>query len=209
MKHTRVLIVDDYAIVRKGLQMIIDTEAGIQIVGEAKNSQDAVSQAKNLQPDVILMDLLIPPDNSVEAIAEIRRLLPTVKIIVLTAFEDTCLINTALEAGADGYLLKNADAGLLLKVLQVAGQQNDGPFLSNVIHHLIKGRVHDSTDSHLTGREKEILRLVARGVNNRAIADALNLSENTVKVHMRNIFIKLDVSSRTEAVTSAIRLKLI
>jgi NarL family two-component system response regulator LiaR len=212
MNQTRVLIVDDHAIVRKGIWMFLSTEPSIQMVGEAVDGQDAIGKAKSLRPDVILMDLVMPNGDGIEAIAKIKRCTPNVKIVVLTTFGDEARVNAAIEAGADGYLLKDADGEVLLQAIH-AVQEEDMPLHPRVARHLVKGDVarHRNTNraGHLTDREKDVLRLMVKGLSNKGIAQDLNLSEGTVKVHVSNILSKLNVSSRTEAAVRAIQMGLI
>ena len=201
MKQIHVLIVDDHAVVRIGIQMMISTEPTIKVIGEAKDGLDAIRQVKHLQPDIVLMDLVMPQGDGTEAIVEIKRDCPNVKIIVLTTFDDDSKIKAAMEAGADGYLLKDADGEALLQAIQ-ATQHGEMPLHPRVARHLIRG-VTNSIDvngvGHLTEREKEILRLVAKGLSNKIVAQGLNLSEGTVKIHVSNILAKLRVSNRIEA----------
>jgi DNA-binding NarL/FixJ family response regulator len=207
----RVLIVDDHAVVRRGIQMFLNTEASVQIVGEAENCSQAVQEARMLQPDVILMDLVMPMGDGVEAIAEIKRHSPDIKIIVLTTFADEPRIQAALKAGANGYLLKDADEGALLKAIHDV-TQGDIPLNPHIARHLVNSlTLHDDVpgDRPLTEREKEILRLVAQGLSNKAIAQSLGLTEGTIKVHVSNILGKLNVSSRTEASVRALQTGLI
>ena len=176
--------------------MLLDTDPSIQIVGEAEDCQDAVRKAKRLQPDVILMDLVIPQGGGIEAIEKIKRDSPNFKIIVLTTFGDEPRVKAAMEAGADGYLLKDAD----------------GPIHPYVAHHLVRNltkREEMNASGYLTEREKEILRLVSQGMSNKAIAQDLSLSVGTVKVHVSHILDKLDVSNRTEASMRALQMGLI
>jgi NarL family two-component system response regulator LiaR len=211
MKQTRVLIVDDHAVVRRGIQMFLDTDPSIQIVGETDDARDAVHHAKRLKPDVILMDLVLPQSSGIKAIAEIRGCLAlsNVKIIVLTSFGDEARVRSALEAGADGYLLKDADGEALLEAIH-AVQQGDMPIHPQVTRYLM-GSVtrYNNGKRPLTEREKEVLQLVAKGLSNQAIAQALSLSRGTVKVHVSNILSKLKASSRTEAAVQALHLGLI
>jgi DNA-binding NarL/FixJ family response regulator len=212
MEKIRVFVVDDHIVVRKGIRMIVDTEPSIQIVGEAENGQSAIRQVKSLQPDVVLMDLVMPGDGGIEAIAEIKRDHPHIKIIALTTFEDADRINAAMEAGADGYLLKDADGEALLQAIQAA-QRGDMPLHPRIARYLFTGATKDidTEDSVecLTEREKEVLKLVAKGWSNKDVAQVLNLSEGTVKVHVSNILGKLNLSSRTEAAVWAVRIGLI
>lgn len=201
MKQIRVLVVDDHAVVRKGIEMFVSTEPAIQVVGDAKNGREAIHQVEDLQPDVILMDLVMPRLGGIEAIAKIKRDHPQVKIIALTTYEDSARINAAIEAGADGYLLKDADGEALLWAIQAA-QQGDMPLHPRVARHLFgsaAGHTDTASLDRLTEREKEVLQLVAGGLSNKEVAQVLYLSEGTVKVHVTNILRKLNASSRTEA----------
>jgi len=211
MNATRVLIVDDHAVVRRGIQMFLATDPDIQLVGEAADCQGAVQKAKHLQPDVILMDLVMPRGDGIEAIGEIKRTNPDVKIIVLTTFGDEPRVKAAMEAGASGYLLKDADGDALLKAVHAA-QKGAMPIHPQVTQHLVRSFIkgEDTTGAKsLTEREKEILGLLSRGSSNKAIADALDLSPGTVKVHVSNILGKLNVSNRTEASIRALQMGLI
>ncbi len=208
---TRVLIVDDHAVVRRGIQMFLETDPSIQIVGEAEDCQDAVQKARSLQPDVILMDLVMPKGDGIEAIAEIKRHNPSLKVVVLTTFGDESKVKAAMEAGANGYLLKDADGDALLQAVH-AVQQGDMPIHPHVAQHLVRNftkRDDANGNKSLTEREKEILQLVSQGLSNKAIAQTLCLSAGTVKVHVSNILEKLGVSNRTEASVLALQMGLI
>lgn len=212
MKPTRLLIVDDHAVVRKGILMFLSTDPSIQIIGEAEDGHKAVSIAKSFQPDVILIDLVMPGGNGLKAITELKNCCPHIKIIVLTTFSDEIKFRAALEAGADGYLLKDADGEALLQAIQ-AVQRGDTPLHPGVTGHLIK-RVteeneHNGSNGHLTEREEEVLKLVARGLSNQAVAEVLQLSKGTVKVHVSHILSKLNVTSRTQAAMLAVQMGLI
>jgi DNA-binding NarL/FixJ family response regulator len=211
MNVTRVLTVDDHVVVRRGIQMLLDTDASIQLVGEAESGWDGVRNAKALQPDVILMDLVMPNGDGIESIAEIKRSIPDVKIIVLTTFGDEPRAKAAMEAGADGYLLKDADGEALLTAIH-AVQRGDMPIHPHVAPHLIRNHTEclgTGGIRHLTDREKEVLQLVAQGLSNKAIAEVLNLSPGTVKIHVSNTLSKLNVSSRTAASVLALQSGLI
>jgi NarL family two-component system response regulator LiaR len=208
---TRVLIVDDHAVVRRGIQMFLETDPSIQIVGEAEDCQDAVRKATSLQPDVILMDLVMPHGDGIEAIAEIKRHNPDLKIVVLTTFGDESRVGAAMEAGANGYLLKDADGGALLQAVH-AVRQGDMPIHPLVAQYIVRNfakRNGTNGNKSLTEREKEILQLVSQGLSNKAIAQILSLSAGTVKVHVSNILEKLGVSNRTEASVLALQMGLI
>ena len=210
MRQIRVLIVDDQLIARKGIQMFLSTDPSIQIVGEAENGQDAVCLAKSLEPDVILMDLLMPEGAGIEAIAEIKRLIPGAKVIVLTMSGDEIGFMTAMKAGADGYLLKRADGDELLQAIHAA-QRGDVPLDPRIASYQPRySQEYENTRTYkpLTAREKEVLQLLARGLTTNDLAQELGLSESTVKTHTRNIFTKLNVSTRTEAIAIAVRIGL-
>ena len=211
MSATRVLTVDDHLVVRQGIRMLLDTDHSIQIVGEADSGQDAVRQAEALRPDVILMDLVMPNGDGIEAIADIKRSISNAKIIVFTTFGDEPRAKAAMEAGAGGYLLKDADGDALLQAIH-AVRRGEMPIHARVAPHLMKNHTQGQGMrgiSHLTGREKEVLQLVAQGLSNKAVAEALNLSAGTVKIHVSNILNKLNVSTRTEASVLALQSGLI
>ena len=210
MGQSRVLIVDDHLVVRKGIQMLLDTEPNIKLVGEAKDAQSAVQLNKHLLPDVVLMDLVLPGKGGLEVVPEIKRDNPEVKVIVLTSFEDEDKIQAAMKIGVDGYLLKNADGEALLQAIQ-AVQKGEMPLHPRVARYLFKtqGRSNNPNGIHLTCREMEILQLLAQGLSNKDVAQKLNLTEGTVKSYVSNILSKLNVSTRTEAAMWAARQGLI
>lgn len=208
---TRILIVDDHVVVRRGIQMLLDTDPSIQIVGEAESGRDAVRKAKALQPDVILMDLVMPGWDGIRAIVETKRCSPDAKILVLTTYGDEPRAKAAMGAGANGYLLKDADGEALLQAIH-AIQRGDMPIHPQVAPHLIRNNTvcqGMGRNRSLTDREKEVLQLVGQGLSNKAIAQVLNLSEGTVKVHVSNILSKLNASSRTEASVRGLQIGLI
>jgi DNA-binding NarL/FixJ family response regulator len=191
--------------------MFLSTDPSIRVIGEAENCQDAVDQARSLRPDVVLMDLLMPEGAGVEAIAEIKRRMPNVKIVVLTMYGGKRIVRAAMRAGADGYLSKNTDGDELLEAIH-AVRSGDVPLDPRVVQYLppdLAQRKDPSGYRPLTVREKEVLRLVADGLNNHEIAQVLDLSTNTAKAHVSNILSKLDVSGRAEAVVLALQLGLI
>lgn len=211
MHQTRILIVDDQVVVRKGIKMFLTTDSSIQIVGEAASAQDAIRQAKTLQPDVVLMDLIMPEESGIEAIYRMKCYTPNVKIVVLTMSVDETHFRMAMKAGADGYLSKNACGEELLEAIH-AVLRGDVPIDPRIARNLPKDseKYEDpSVYRPLTTREKEILQMVARGLSTRDIGQALNIRGSTVKTHLRNIFTKLNVSGRTEAVFAAMQLGLI
>jgi len=206
MKPTRLLVVDDHVIVRKGILMFLSIEPSIEVVGEAESGRDALRQAKASRPDVILMDLVMPQGGGLEAITWLKQELPHIKIIVLTTFNDEGRVKAALRAGADGYLLKDADGKTLLQAIQ-AVQKGGMPLHPTITKYLLKETQQNDTSGHtyLTKREKEVLQLVARGLSNKAVGQALRLSEGTIKIHVSNILSKLNMVSRTEAAAWAIQ----
>lgn len=210
MSQIHVLIVDDHTVVRKGIQMIVNTEPGIKIVGEAKNGRQAIDQVEQLRPDVVLMDLVMPEMDGIEATTQIKRRYPHIKVIVLTTFDDQKRIQLAIEVGADGYLLKDADGELLLQAI-LSAQKEEMPLHPRIARFLVKGETVNNFPKgaeRLTKREKEVLQLVARGLSNKEIAQILSLSEGTVKAHVSRILGKLNVSSRTEAAVLAAQMGL-
>jgi NarL family two-component system response regulator LiaR len=206
MPKTRLLIVDDHVIVRTGIVMFLKTEKCIQIVGEAGDGIEAIQMARQLQPDVILLDLVMPQKDGLEVIGELRRDVPEAKILVLTTFGDEFRVKAAIKAGAHGYLLKDADGEILLNAIH-AVQQEGMPLHPSVTQYLVKqiNSVGPNGQTPLTEREKGILELVARGLSNKEVAKRLQLSPGTVKVHVSHILNKLHVSSRTEASTWALQ----
>ncbi len=211
MKLIRVLVADDHAVVRKGIQMIVSTEPSIELVSEAEDGANAVYRAKECRPDVILMDLVMPVKNGIDAAREIKQILPEIKIIVLTTFEDEFLLKAAMQAGVDGYILKDADDEALLRAIHNV-QRGEMPLHPRIARKLVKNatnRVASNNTEHLTSREKDVLDLVAKGLSNKDVAQALHLSEGTVKIHVSNILGKLNVSTRTEAAVRATQMGLV
>jgi NarL family two-component system response regulator LiaR len=209
MNPIRLLVVDDHAIVRQGLRAIIRVTADLELVGEADNGRAAVDLATTLKPDVILMDLVMPEVDGVTAIALIKRDQQAIRIIALTTFVEADLVLGAVQAGADGYLLKDVDVQELTRAIRTvhAGQ----PYLHpEATRHLLQATARpDPTTERLTGREQEVLAFVARGLTNRQIADSLAISEKTVSVHVSNMLNKLGLASRTQAALYAARVGLI
>lgn len=210
----RLLVVDDHPIVRAGLVSMLGRREGFQVVGEASDGLEAIAQAQALNPDVILMDMQMPRCNGVEAIRQIKAAQPQVQVIVLTTYDDDELIWSGIQAGAKGYLLKDAPLGDLFQAIQTvaAGHSLLQPSVAAKLMERISGggapRAPEVAEP-LTDREKEILALMARGAANKEIGSTLFISDNTVKTHISHIFQKLEVGDRTEAVTKALRLGLI
>ncbi len=204
----RVLIVDDHAVVRQGLKMFLSLDSELEIVGEAVDGKQAVALARELQPDVVLMDLLMPVMDGVTAISILRREVPETEIVALTSvLEDNAVIG-AIRAGAIGYLLKDTESDELIRAIKAAanGQVQLSPKAAARLMREV--RTSESFEA-LTERETEVLRLLARGLSNKQIAQALVIGEKTVKTHVSNILSKLNVSSRTQAALYAARMGLV
>jgi DNA-binding NarL/FixJ family response regulator len=213
----RVLVVDDHALFRRGLQMVLGDEADIEVAGEAADGDEAVERAKELMPDVVLMDVRMPGRSGIEATREIREALPHVRILMLTVSDEEGDLYEAIKAGASGYLLKETSPEEVPEAIRsvVDGQSRISPAMASKLlteFATVRGRTRDRQGVPppvLTEREMEVLRLVARGLNNRDIARELFISENTVKNHVRNILEKLHLHSRMEAVVYAVRQNLL
>jgi DNA-binding NarL/FixJ family response regulator len=194
----RVLIADDYPAVRAGLVAVLAQEADLDIVGEAENGDQAVTIYRELRPDVVLMDLRMPLVDGVNAIRQITAEFPAARILALTTYEGDGDIKRALEAGARGYMLKDM---LLSDVIAAVRAVQRG---ERVIPPAVAARLAEFNDQpDLTEREREVLTLAARGLSNKEIARAIGRTDETAKIHLKNIFAKLNVTDRTEAVTTA------
>jgi two-component system, NarL family, response regulator LiaR len=204
----RVLIVDDHSVVRQGLRIFLGMDAELVIVGEAADGATAVKLARELRPDVVLMDILLPVMDGVAATSAIRRELPDTEVIALTSVLEDKLVIRAVQAGAIGYLLKDTEAPRLRMAIKAAaeGQVQLSPEAAAMLMREIK--VPHSPE-HLNERETEVLRLLAAGQSNKEIARSLNIGETTVKSHVKNIMEKLDVTSRTQAALYAVRIGLV
>lgn len=202
----RVLIVDDHPIFRAGLRERLESlDAPIEVVGEAGDGATARSMTATLSPDVVLMDISMPGMNGIEATRIIGAEFPDVEVIILSVYDDDQYVHAALEAGASGYLLKTVEAAELREsVIRVAsGESVLSPSVARTVLTRLSGA--PTTSSPLSDRERQVLELAAHGASNKSIAKDLFLSTRTVEAHLRNIFEKLGVASRTEAVTEAMR----
>jgi len=204
----RVLVVDDHAIVRKGVKALLAEIEEIEVVGEAGNGQEAIEQAETLQPDVILMDLVMPEMDGIEAIAQITSKQPETHILALTSFSTDDKIFPAIKSGAIGYLLKDSDPQDLVIAIQKVyrGEPSLHPIIAQkVLQELSLPSDRPPTPDPLTEREEEVLRLVAQGLNNQEIADQLVVAEVTVRTHVSHILSKLHLANRVQATLYALR----
>lgn len=210
----RLILADDHAVVREGTRQLLERYPDLKVVGEAADGEQAVKLARQLRPDLVVMDVRMPRLSGVEATRRIKAECPEVGVLVLTAYDDDEYVFALLEAGANGYLLKTAETEELVKAIRDvhAGQSALAPRVARkVVAQLTSGKslpevmaeVEDEFEG-LTRRELEVLKLVAEGKTNREIAEQLFISARTVQAHMSNIFSKLQVSSRTEAVMYAV-----
>jgi two-component system response regulator NreC len=200
-KKNRIVIVEDHTIVREGLRLLLSSHIEFEVVGEAEDGKDAIRCAHELKPDLILMDLSMPRTNGLDAIREIRKRSPDTKILVLTVHKTEEYVHASLKAGADGYILKEANHEELLMAIKnvLAGKRYLSPEISQkVINGYLEGRKfieNDSMWNSLTTREREVLKLVAEGFRNKEIADYLSISLNTVEKHRDNLMKKLNLHS--------------
>ena len=215
-ERIRVLIVDDHALFRRGLMLVLESEDGIEVVGEADDGEDAIAKAEQLAPDVVLMDVRMPRISGIEATRRLAEALPTTKIIMLTVSDEEEDLYEAIKAGATGYLLKEISIEEVADAVRAVtqGQTLISPSMASKLIAEFTNLAKRATDRQqvpvprLTERELDVLRLVAQGITNREIAEQLFIAENTVKNHVRNILEKLHLHSRMEAVLYAVREKL-
>jgi DNA-binding NarL/FixJ family response regulator len=205
----RVFLVDDHAVVRTGLAAYLGTEPGMVVVGEAGNGKDAINQIAALAttdalPDVVLMDLLMPAMDGIAATAEIKRRWPVMEVVAVTSFLDEDKIRGALEAGATGYLLKDADASDVADAIHaaMAGEMTIDPAAAKTLTAAL--RAPKSAADELTARERDVIVLIADGATNRQIANRLGVTERTARTHVSNILTKLGLASRTQAAMWAV-----
>ncbi|WP_322750222.1 MULTISPECIES: response regulator transcription factor [unclassified Frankia] len=213
----RVLVVDDHALFRRGLQMVLEQEANIEVVGEAADGAEAVTMAVDMAPDIVLMDVRMPRRGGIDATSAIKQAVPSAKIVMLTISDEEADLYDAIKAGAMGYLLKEISIDEVATAIRAVhgGQSLISPSMASKLLTEFASMIKKADDRpqlptpRLTDREMEVLRLVAKGLNNRDIAKQLFISENTVKNHIRNILEKLQLHSRMEAVVYAVREKLL
>jgi DNA-binding NarL/FixJ family response regulator len=204
----RILLADDHGVVRQGLKMFLALEPELEVVGEAKNGQEAFLLAKELRPDVVVMDLLMPVLDGIAATAAIRQELPDTEVIALTSvLEDISIVN-AVKAGAIGYLLKNTEADALVRAIKAAaeGQVQLAPEAQARLMREVRA---PESPEKLSERETDVLRLLAQGKANKEIARELGIGDKTVKTHVSSILAKLGLMSRTQAALHAVRIGLV
>ena len=211
MDKITIIIVDDHSLMRQGLKQIIELEDDMQVIGQAINGEEAIEMTKRLRPDVVLMDINMPIKNGLQAIQELKENNISSKVIVLTIHEDREYLFKTLQMGAEGYVLKDAESGILISAIRsvFSGQNYIQPNMTReLVKEFTRITKHDKVkpqENTLTEREIEVLELIAEGMLNKQIAKALYISEKTVKNHVSNIFKKLNVSDRTQAAIFALK----
>ncbi len=207
MSTIRVIIADDHGVVRAGLRGLL-TAAGLEVAGEAGTGREALTLARDLHPDVVLLDVRMPEMDGLQALTAIKSELPEISVVMLTVYVSTEYLARAIAAGAAGYLLKDAEPEEIVRVVQAAAEGDrviDATLLQSVLAHTPVAEDDALQQADLTQQELRVLKLIALGLNNDAIAETLVVSRNTVKTHVRHIFEKLGVSDRTQAAIWAVR----
>jgi NarL family two-component system response regulator LiaR len=206
MGNISILLGEDHLITRQGIRRLLEDERGFTVLGEASNGEEAVQMASELQPDVIIMDIAMPKLNGIEATRQIKLLNPRIGVLILSAYDDDEYVFAMLKAGAAGYLLKSVSGDELIRAVKAIhkGEPVLDPVIAKKVMNYFKlpDKVPNSGEDseHLSDRELDIIKLAAKGLTNKEIADKLHLSYRTVEGHMRDVFNKLGVGSRTEAV---------
>ena len=216
----RILIADDHQLLREGIRNFLSLEPDFEIVGEATNGEEAVTQAMALRPDVLLLDINMPKANGIEVAGRLKESCPEVRILALTIHDDQNYMMNMIQSGAAGYLLKDVEPSMMVQAIRrvAAGESYVEPSLTKKLFQGISNREEKKTATaapgitegdRLSAREIEVLRLIGKGMSNAEIARTLYLSEKTVKNHLTNIFRKIDVTDRTQAVLYAIKHKIV
>ncbi|MFW6104759.1 MAG: response regulator [Candidatus Bipolaricaulota bacterium] len=205
-KPIKLLIVDDHRVVRSGVKALIDTEPDLEVIGEAGDGREAVTKVESQEPDLVLMDLVMPEMDGVEATGEIMKLSPTPKVLILTSFSEEERIIQAIKAGASGYLIKDASPDELVRAIKDVynGESTLDPKVAGTVLRSVQSEPETSTEE-LTDREVEVLELLAEGLPNDDVAEKLYISERTVRSHVSNILSKLNLANRTQAALYAVR----
>ena len=206
----RVILADDHAVVRKGIREFLEEAGDVEVVAEADDGAQALRLIEAHQPDVAVLDIRMPTMTGVEAARQVKDRFPQVRVLILTAYDDDPYVFALLQAGADGYVLKTASGDELVRAVRTVhrGESALSPEIATkVVRQAVSGRPEGAADQieTLTERELDVLRLAARGLTNRAIGHELGISHRTVQGHLQSVYGKLDVNSRTEAVTEALR----
>ncbi len=210
----RILLADDHVLVRQGTRQLLEWYPDLKVVGEAGNGEEAIGLCTELQPDVVVMDVRMPELGGLEATRQIKQRWPDIAVLVLSAHDDDEYLFTLLDAGADGYLLKTVEAEELARAIRAthAGQTSLDPTVARKVmqqfaggHSLAEALAHKREPDMLTDREMEVLRHASKGLSNKEIGQYLFISDRTVQAHLSNIYSKLKVGSRTEAVMEAVR----
>ncbi len=207
----RVLLVDDHAVVRMGLRSFFDLQPDIEVVGEAADGSEGVAMARRLTPDVILMDLLMPNMDGVTAIGRIKAELPETEIVTMTSFIEEEKVTAALEAGASGYVLKDAEAEEVAQAIRAAyaGEVHLDPQVARLLAQRMRAKKEPEPVEPLTEREKDVMRLLGQGMSNKEIGATLFITERTARTYVSNILGKLGLASRTQAALWAVEHKLV
>jgi DNA-binding NarL/FixJ family response regulator len=213
MEKINIVLADDHVLVRKGIKAMLESEPEIRVVGEAGNGTDALTSAKNLKPDILLLDIRMPGMNGLDAAAQLRQVAPETKAVILSMHDSEEYVLQALRAGAYGYILKDTDKDEFIKALKQVrgGSRYFSGSVSNILaNHLLNPQPSATTPSredpyHLTKREKEILRMAIDGKHNKDIAESLGKSVRTIETHRFNIMKKLDVNNAIDMINKAIR----
>jgi two-component system, NarL family, response regulator LiaR len=209
----RVLIVDDHAVVRTGLRVFLDLQPDMEVVGEASDGSEGVAVARRLEPDVVLMDLLMPNMDGITAIGRIKAERPETEIVTMTSFIEEEKVTSALEAGASGYVLKDAEAEEVARAVRAAyaGEIHLDPAVARLLAERMRNRKSpkDELAEPLTDREKDVLRLLGQGMSNKEIGTTLFITERTARTYVSNILGKLGLASRTQAALYAVEHKMV
>ncbi len=210
-QKTKVLIADDHALLRESMRNLLDRQDDIEVIGEACDGEEAIKLSAKLKPDIAVMDIVMPKLNGIEASKEIKKVSPSTAILILTAYDDAQYVMGLLEAGAAGYLLKSARGRDVVAAIR-AVREGESVLHPSIIAMLLKRALGLSAEDNkakgrenLTEREIEVLKLAATGMSNKEIAEKLSVTVRTVKAHISNVFAKMDVASRTEAILKAMR----